>query len=386
MKQTQEKLLREQEAAITSDLERALESLERTEKIRQPPIITKPLRAPEMIHLESTTYDSPFTGEDAVRYITNLALMQKKRKREAERAKEEEREREREREDGEREEHAQKERLTDQQFSGESSSSQQIHSIKNTTLNATQQAVHPQPAVGGMGDGGAGTGGLSGDRGGKGKRQSSNGSGTAAELLDRVKLSEDTRQATVVANPANVRELLSQVQLEEYEYDPQLEAQEDAKFSAELEKLVASTARAIANDQTPVQHTAPARVKLRDKPDVVAKESVGKDAAAKDTVAKDTAAKETFAKDTSAKETVAKDTTAKETGKEREVKRYPGYRPWPSLQECAALSLPKSLVFTSTWLSVTAKGVKWVELACQSVRIMYMYMYMYLALCTCMYT
>ena len=40
------------------------------------------------------------------------------------------------------------------------------------------------------------------------------------------------------------------------------------------------------------------------------------------------------------------------------VRRYPGYQPWPSLQDCAAMSLPKTLIFTSTWLSVTAKKVK----------------------------
>ena len=38
--------------------------------------------------------------------------------------------------------------------------------------------------------------------------------------------------------------------------------------------------------------------------------------------------------------------------------RYPGYQPWPTLQECAAMSLPKTLIFTSTWLSVTAKKIK----------------------------
>ena len=38
--------------------------------------------------------------------------------------------------------------------------------------------------------------------------------------------------------------------------------------------------------------------------------------------------------------------------------RYPGFRPWPTLQECAVMSLPKTLLFTSTWLSVTAKKIK----------------------------
>ena len=40
------------------------------------------------------------------------------------------------------------------------------------------------------------------------------------------------------------------------------------------------------------------------------------------------------------------------------IRHSPRSRPWPSLDECADKPLPKYLVFTSTWLSVTAKGVK----------------------------
>ena len=38
-------------------------------------------------------------------------------------------------------------------------------------------------------------------------------------------------------------------------------------------------------------------------------------------------------------------------------KRFPGTRPWPELEECQQKSLPKSVPFTSTLLSVTAKGI-----------------------------
>ena len=45
--------------------------------------------------------------------------------------------------------------------------------------------------------------------------------------------------------------------------------------------------------------------------------------------------------------------------KEEEIRRrFPGKQPWPTLEECQEKPLPKTLVFTSTWLSVTAKGVK----------------------------
>ena len=40
------------------------------------------------------------------------------------------------------------------------------------------------------------------------------------------------------------------------------------------------------------------------------------------------------------------------------IRHSPKSRPWPSLDECQEKPQPKYLVFTSTWLSVTAKGVK----------------------------
>ena len=40
------------------------------------------------------------------------------------------------------------------------------------------------------------------------------------------------------------------------------------------------------------------------------------------------------------------------------IRHSPRARPWPTLDECQDKPLPRFLVFTSTWLSVTAKGVK----------------------------
>ena len=57
-------------------------------------------------------------------------------------------------------------------------------------------------------------------------------------------------------------------------------------------------------------------------------------------------------------ESESKENKLQKAKKTDSVKRYPGYRPWPSLQDCAAMSLPKTLLFTSTWLSVTAKRVR----------------------------
>lgn len=48
--------------------------------------------------------------------------------------------------------------------------------------------------------------------------------------------------------------------------------------------------------------------------------------------------------------------------REAEMKRrFPGRRPWPTLEECEENPVPKTVVFTSTWLSVTAKGIKYVH-------------------------
>ena len=39
-------------------------------------------------------------------------------------------------------------------------------------------------------------------------------------------------------------------------------------------------------------------------------------------------------------------------------KRFPGHRPWPTLDECLKKKVPKSIPFTSTWLAVTAKKIE----------------------------
>ena len=50
--------------------------------------------------------------------------------------------------------------------------------------------------------------------------------------------------------------------------------------------------------------------------------------------------------------------TREEVREEEIQKRFPGTRPWPTEEECNEKPLPKTVVFTSTWLSVTAKGAK----------------------------
>ena len=50
--------------------------------------------------------------------------------------------------------------------------------------------------------------------------------------------------------------------------------------------------------------------------------------------------------------------TRDEVREEELRRRFPGIKPWPSQEECDKKPLPKTVVFTSTWLSVTAKGVR----------------------------
>lgn len=50
--------------------------------------------------------------------------------------------------------------------------------------------------------------------------------------------------------------------------------------------------------------------------------------------------------------------TREQIREEEMRRRFPGRRPWPTLEECEEKPVPKTVVFTSTWLSVTAKGIK----------------------------
>ena len=86
---------------------------------------------------------------------------------------------------------------------------------------------------------------------------------------------------------------------------------DDFDFDPELERLIAETAKTINEQKTPVPRRVPAKIKSRN-----------------------------------------------DIREEETRKRFPGIRPWPTLEECMQSPLPKYIVFTSTWLSVTAKGVK----------------------------
>ena len=83
----------------------------------------------------------------------------------------------------------------------------------------------------------------------------------------------------------------------------------------DVEELLDKAAAAIKNDQSPVPQKTPPKVK-------------------------------------------SKRRTRDEIREEEIQRRFPGTRPWPTMEECSEKPPPKKLVFTSTWLSVTAKGAR----------------------------
>ena len=130
----------------------------------------------------------------------------------------------------------------------------------------------------------------------------------------------------------------------------------------ELREIVLSSARAIANDQSPVQHTTPVRIigknargRSHDTDEVEGQEERERERESERENSKLEDEEDLQGEETPAREGEGNDRGSPERG---EPKRYPGYKPWPTLQECAVMSLSKTLLFTSTWLSVTAKKVK----------------------------
>ena len=131
----------------------------------------------------------------------------------------------------------------------------------------------------------------------------------------------------------------------------------------ELRDIVLASARAIANNQSPVQHTTPVRV-IKNGPQSPPPASTTEDEVERERNEEEEEEEEEVKVERSGGKGKGSSKVGggeREGEEEDEVKkreRYPGFRPWPTLQECAAMSLSKSLLFTSTWLSVTAKKIK----------------------------
>ena len=78
--------------------------------------------------------------------------------------------------------------------------------------------------------------------------------------------------------------------------------------------------------------------------------------------------------------------TKKEIFEEENRRRFPGQRPWPTVDECRQDPPKMVLAFTSTWLAVTAKGVRYNVYTCTYMYIhVYVYMYVYVYTYTYVY-
>lgn len=291
---------------MTQDLDRALESLKGHEKIRQPP----PTENTSDFDSETTDSESPYTGVNAIQYMTNLALLRDKRRRAAEMEGERERQK---REEIER-------RLREE-----------IMRVEND--GSLEEFI---------------------------KQRQSKNQGT--EFERELRYEPQNFDVTPL-----MKQIASRIQAENNNYDPQLIAQSRAEIEAELRDIVVASARAIGNNQSPVAQKTPVKVIPNEKtPPILLKgEGIVKNDVKQETLDK---IDENPSTDEKERRDLEQDGKAEGGAKESDIpvkmrkksdaRRYPGYRPWPSLQDCAAMSLPKTLIFTSTWLSVTAKGVK----------------------------
>ena len=142
----------------------------------------------------------------------------------------------------------------------------------------------------------------------------------------------------------------SRIQAESNHYDPKMIAESRAEVEAELRNIVIESARAIANNQSPRQRTAPTQVIVNDNKQPHTPATAEREEREESSI--------DFGNGDKNEKKKKESRSRKTKGEAEEVKRYPGYQPWPSLQDCAAMSLSKTLLFTSTWLSVTAKKIK----------------------------
>ena len=268
------------------------------ERIRQPPEITKP--AEVLAREGERNTEGYFTGEDSMRYVTNLALLRDKRKREAAM-------------EGEKERAAREEierRLREEMMRVENDGSLEDF-IKQKKIEDGEN-----------------------------------------EFVKQIRYDSNQLDITPL-----MRQIASRIQAENENYDPQLIAQSRAEIEAELREIVVTSARAINNNQSPAQHTTPVKVISNESPLTSSRDEGGGGGRGGEEPARGEG-RVVSGIDTATEEFGNSKSKRKTKNGGDNVKRYPGYRPWPSLQDCAAMSLPRALLFTSTWLSVTAKKIR----------------------------
>ncbi len=341
----QKELLRhQQEAQITRDLDKVLEHVQTTQrKTRIPAVISRPpaerLTDKDLL---GASIHNPFVGEDAIRYLTTIALFQRKRRREIE---EEKMVREEQRAvEGEVQEEEEEDEV------------EEVNGVVNVGEEAGKEEkegeVEEGEEAGKEDDEGKEEGEeeesvelgkeeVEENRGGRVKES------TATELQSET-LPVDQDQSDIdtdLTHPIDSSHIHDQ---------PQVNSTDDKLITVTKEATPSAPSSHLSNQEDTGKNTKSAEFETHLNPPSDTTELLDQI----DQLLSDSA-KEINQNKSPVPRKVATRIKTREDIREEEIKkRFPGYRPWPSLEDCQGNPLPKYIVFTSTWLSVTAKGVK----------------------------
>ena len=353
LEEKQEEVKKRHEAQLLKDIQEAMKGgiPVRTE---HPAMVLENTNPPEIPEMKvEAALPSTFTGQDAIRYLTKLALIQQRNRREKERA-----EMKKKMEEEGRTQNTKDKAHDNQRLSPNTSddgkptpAAGKGNSSEPGSLNAQHQEIDPKTegttnlrsANGATSVHGTNIP-LTTDETNTGTSAQENnanlsqfpvearadrgaGGGADSEVTNKQpepnsetkqekEAAKTTQEESANSDRTNAR--LNQNQGKGKRRSQRLDtssikfgADNDIDLNPELERLIAETAKTINDQKTPVQRRVPAKIKSRD-----------------------------------------------DIREEETRKRFPGIRPWPTLEDCQKSPLPKYVVFTSTWLSVTAKGVK----------------------------
>ena len=352
LEEKQEEVKKRHEAQLLKDIQEAMKGgiPVRTE---HPAMVLENTNPPEIPEMKvETALPSTFTGQDAIRYLTKLTLIQQSNRREKERAETKKKMEEEGSTQNTKDKARDNRRLSPNTTDDgkPTSSAEKGNSSEPASLDAQRQETDPKtddttnlrsngatsvhgtnipsttdetntgtsaqennttlsqfPVEGGA-DRGAG--------GGADSEVTNKQPEPDSETKQEKEATKTTQEEGANSDRSNAR--LNQNQGKGKRRSRRLDtssikfgADNDIDLNPELERLIAETAKTINDQKTPVQRRVPAKIKSRD-----------------------------------------------DIREEETRKRFPGIRPWPTLEDCQKSPLPKYVVFTSTWLSVTAKGVK----------------------------
>lgn len=270
MRENEEEVRREEEARLIEELEDAVRNGKKIEQKSLPPLVVENIEPPEIPEMKvQDMLSSAFTGENAIRYLTSLALLSRTRTKEKEML-----------ESSNVKDTPEDVPDTQQLDVNESVQSSSRESVSNDSktdyLEENVSSIVPP---------------LDNQH----QADTSNPSENSPDNNDT--------QAKAIHGTDNIPESSVDNKNSEKLIDP------------DIEELLDKAATAIKNDQSPVPQKTPPKVKSRRR-------------------------------------------TPAEIREEEIHRRYPGTRPWPTMEECEEKPPPKKLVFTSTWLSISAKGAR----------------------------